>query len=56
MACNHCGGASSIRVERASSGSKSSTIAKQQEKIPLRPLKRATVRVIRPANHLDKRM
>lgn len=56
MACNHCGGGSSIRVERSSTGSRSTTITKRQEKIPLRPLKRATVRVIRPANHLDKRM
>jgi hypothetical protein len=53
MACNQCGGGSSpVRVKRPSTGS---TMPKTQ-KAPLRPLKRNTVQVIRPANHLDKRM
>jgi len=54
MACNQCGGGSSpVRVKRYSTGS---SVAKTQKK-PLRPLKRnSTIQVIRPANHLDKRM
>jgi hypothetical protein len=58
MACNHCGSTSSVRVERASN---TPSFVARQERIPLRPLRRAirpvssTIRVIRPANHLDKR-
>lgn len=59
MACGGCGGGGkAVRIERTGSGPSLVASARPKVRQPLRPVKKQTtaIRVIRPANHLDKRM